>query len=124
MKLFDNALMTVTPLALVGIWGDLVEAYHDVNSYGGDVAEIYAYRLMPYSPLVHSQVKPNSDKAALIALHAANALCAIIEEFCSAYECSALVDGVPMAEWCSLNNMGRHRFDHRCHVKIERKEEV
>ena len=34
----------------LGLWGDLVEAYHGVNPYGGDVAELYLYRFMRDCP--------------------------------------------------------------------------
>ena len=52
--MFSQPLLTVNPLEMMHLWGELVECYHGVNGYGSDTAEIYAYRLMPYSPLVHS----------------------------------------------------------------------
>ena len=34
----------------LGLWSDLEQAYHGTNSYGGDEAELYLYRLMPNTP--------------------------------------------------------------------------
>ena len=32
------------------IWSDLESAYYGENSFGGDTAELYAYRFLPFSP--------------------------------------------------------------------------
>lgn len=119
---FDNALMTVSPFTLVTIWADLVEAYHGVANCG-EMAEIYAYRLMPYSPRAHAQ----GDKvlAHEIAVQAANALCAIVEEFCSDfhYNCVAQIDNLTIEQWCRAHNYGGGRvYDYRCYVRIIRKD--
>jgi hypothetical protein len=34
----------------LSIWSELEQAYYDDNSWGGDLAEIYIYRLLPYRP--------------------------------------------------------------------------
>lgn len=119
-KLYDNALMTVSLLALVGVWGELVEAYHGVNRYGGNTAEIYAYRLMPYSPTAHTHGSKRHMN--VVASQAAHALCAIVDEFCMQYECHAKIDALPIEEWCLRVIHGAHVFDHRCHVRIAKKE--
>lgn len=126
MKLFDNALMTVNLLGMLRVWGRLVEAYHGVNGYGSDTAEIYAYHLTRYSPIVHGKHAVSGPSGKLYeeekadnARHAANALCSIIEEFCSEYaDCRVEIDGISLAEWCALNNNHRHVYDHRCHVRV------
>lgn len=123
MKLFDNALMTVNLLGMLRVWGLLVEAYHGVNGYGSDTAEIYAYHLTRYSSIVHGGAyaigKLLEQEKADNALHAANALCSIIEEFCSEYaDCRVEIDGISLAEWCALCNNRRHVYDHRCHVRV------
>lgn len=122
-KLFDNALMTVTPLALVSIWAELVEAYHGVNPYGSDTAEVYAYRLTTFSPRAHSH--GDREIAYMIAVQAANALCSIVEEFCSKehYDCEAEISGMSVEEWCNAHNYGGGGFyDHRCRIRIIRKD--
>jgi hypothetical protein len=122
IKLFDNALMTINLLGLLEVWGQLVEAYWRKGNYGGDTVEIYAYHLTRYRPLAHGKSVDESVKAEA-ALHAANALCSILEEFCDKYGCNAEIDGMNWAKWCALCNHGRHTFDHRCHIKIIRRQE-
>lgn len=117
MKLFDNALMTVNLLGLLHVWGQLVECYHNVNGCGGDVAEIYAFHITRYSPFVH-KAHESGKRAQEVALNAANALCSIVEEFCTQYDCRAEIDGITLAEWCAICNNRRHVYDHRCHVRI------
>lgn len=34
----------------LSIWSELEQAYYGDNAYGGDTAEIYAYRLQPADP--------------------------------------------------------------------------
>lgn len=41
----------------LGVWSQLEEAREGKSSYGGDVAEIYAYRMNPHSP----RMMNNSD---------------------------------------------------------------
>ena len=36
----------------LSLWTLLDDAYYGKSHYGGDVAEIYVYKLMPYSPVV------------------------------------------------------------------------
>lgn len=50
-----NAILTVSTHQLMQIWGELVEACHGVHGFGGHVAEIYAYRLTPYTPTCHGE---------------------------------------------------------------------
>lgn len=79
-------LLEVSPLELMKLWGELVEAYHGVNGFGGDTAELYAYRFLPYVSSAESAENENYFKAR----HKLNAL---LEMFCVAYRCSVLVDG-------------------------------
>jgi hypothetical protein len=117
---FDNALMTVSMTEILGIWGDLVEAFHHVAIFG-ETAEIYAYRLMPYSPTAHTH--RNKRMADEIATQAAHALCALVEQFCRKYECEAEIDNMPLAQWRRAHTYaGGSCFDHRCYVRIIRKD--
>lgn len=76
-------LLEISPLDLMALWGELVEAYHGVNGFGGDTAELYAYRFL-------SHVSSAENEDYFKARHKLNAL---LELFCMAYKCSALVDG-------------------------------
>lgn len=122
MTLFSQPLLTVNPLEMMKLWGELVECYHVVNGYGGDTAEIYAYRLMPYSPLIHSvALKDNvttDERATEINSIAAGALVSLCEEFTQQYDCKITIDGETTKKWYSLY---RDEFDHRCHVKVVHK---
>lgn len=43
-------MMEEATLGFLGIWGELEAAYHGRNGFGTNVAEIYAYRLLPMDP--------------------------------------------------------------------------
>jgi len=45
--LYEDAFADLTADAAIGVWYDLEQALAGKNGYGGDVAEIYAYRLVP-----------------------------------------------------------------------------
>jgi hypothetical protein len=45
----------------LSLWTDLEKAYHGTNSFGGDTAEIYIYRLMPRSPLAESALNKGKE---------------------------------------------------------------
>ena len=96
------------------VWGELIEAYHGVNGFGGDTAEIYAYRLQGYSPHAHDH--RNEKKLSMQARKAASALVAICCEFMRHYEAQLTIDGLDKDRWYAENSFGR--FNHRAHVKI------
>jgi hypothetical protein len=99
-------------LQALGIWDDLLEAYHGVNRYGGDTAEIYGYRL--------SERCPSSEAAFPGAIlerdtNATQRLKAMIRLFVGCRsDAKVTVDGVPWNRWKEL-------LSHRCHVKVTRK---
>ena len=41
----------------LGVWSELEQAYYNDSSWGGDTAEIYIYRLMPYRPGCYKTVE-------------------------------------------------------------------
>lgn len=45
-------MLNLTQKQLVELWSELEQCYYNDNSYGGDVAEIYAYRLQEYNPIL------------------------------------------------------------------------
>jgi hypothetical protein len=90
------------------LWTELVEAYHGVNGFGGDVAEIYAYKLTPFS-YVPDAFK-DGQQAAL------RRLLAICQEFERLMKCSLLLNELSLAEWQS----GVFVFTHRVHIKVVR----
>lgn len=108
------ALADVSLRATLHVWGELVEAYHGVNGYGGDTAEVYAYRLMPYLPTeVLNGYQPESAPRVEAEAAAARALYVLLRMFQERYECAIAVDGRTLGPW-----FARQRFDHRAHVRV------
>lgn len=119
--LFSQPLLTVNPIEMMKLWGDLVECYHGVNGYGSDTAEIYAYRLMPYSPLVHSAALKDGvtkdERTEEVNCVAAGALVSLCEEFEQHYDCRIEIDGRSTTSWYMTF---RESFNHRAHVTVKR----
>lgn len=47
----------------LSLWSDLDDAYYGKSGFGGEVAEIYAYRLMPYAPMVAESLHASDGEA-------------------------------------------------------------
>jgi hypothetical protein len=106
----------------LSIWSELWQAYYGKNGYGGDTAEIYAYRVMPYEPVVaganmkdfrETETFKRSSRAAYA--KATNSLVNLLIKFESA-DCHLEVNGKSIREWAE-----KEYFDHRCHVKVNHK---
>lgn len=125
-RLFSNPLIEVNPLELCKLWGELVEAYHGVNGFGGYTAEIYAYRFMAYVPAAHSHIGHESEPARKardeVYYKAANQLVALIEEFIDWYDCYIQINGLAYQDWHRGIVAGQGKFDHRVRVTVERKD--
>jgi len=118
--LFSNPLIEVPLIELLKLWGELVEAYHGKHGFGGDTAEIYAYRLQPYHPLAHGRpiTENGNEELHLISLRAGNALVALVEEFCNQYDCQATINDIGLDAFFKELNANRFEFDWRVYVKI------
>lgn len=96
----------------LSIWSDLEQCYHGTNKYGGDTAELYAYRFMPNNPTTH-----HSPFNAEHYSNAAQSLYAILKHFEQIRECSIMVQMhdkfVPLDE-----SLKSYSFHHRIHVKV------
>lgn len=95
------------------VWSDLNDAYHGCNGYGGDTAEIYAYRLLPGGGLL--------DKTPEDLYEGAKALVFLCSKFSARYPSTILINGVSPAEW--LETQGG-AFGHRAHVQVKREGEA
>lgn len=116
-----HPLLHIDTFRLMTLWGDLLEAYHGVNGYSGDTAEIYAYRLMMNDPLAYvldeksamgAQARAKQNRQAADGLHD---LCRL---FSSEYDCIIKVNGMSLTKWRKEVGSG---FDHRCHVRVMHK---
>jgi hypothetical protein len=87
-----TALLRVPPFELARLWGELVEAYHGVNGFGGNTAEIYAYRFRI------AGVKPLEMTLEQQCL-TAQALHDLIELFIEEFPSRVRVNGHPFGEW-------------------------
>lgn len=113
--MFSNPLIELDMLSAMEIWGELVEAYHNLNGFGGNTAEIYAYRLQRFEPQAIEAiggVKKHRDK---LNQKTANQLAALIEEFARQWECKILIDDQTPEAWLRQIQDG---FNHRAHVKV------
>lgn len=107
-----NLPSSVPADVLVSIWSELVEAYHGVNSFGGTVAEIYAYRFMRFDPQVlHPRAVDSAMKA--MADEAGESLVAIVRKFSVDWKCRIEMDGLDVNSWHARGGYG-----HRCHIEV------
>jgi hypothetical protein len=99
------------------VWADLEDAYAGDHKFGGDTAEIYAYRLTPYRPSVHHGLGVTSpwgsEQHRQLARDAAGAMCDLLELFIARREVEVEVNG---------ERYGAHvrgwDFDHRWQVRV------
>lgn len=120
----SSALLRIPVLELLKLWGDLTEAYHGVNVYGGNEAEIYAYRLTPYSPTVHGphgeefrRTNAWKEANAQVVYGAALALRELCEIFQHEYNCTTLIDGLLPSTWFEYGDS--KEFVYRVHVTVK-----
>lgn len=118
----DGPLLTMPPLELAKLWGELVEAYHGKNGFGGDTAELYSYRFQRMNPQLHAAKIDDEDRRDEIEWEhyfaAGRALLSLLQQFCMDHQCSTTIDGIEAEEWAESIACDNHRFDHRAHVKI------
>jgi hypothetical protein len=97
------------------IWTDLIHAYYGKNLFGKDTAEIYAYRLLPYSPRKIEDVEEFQCQAAQSLTH-------LLQLFCESHDCMAHVQHSGSAVTGTVRIPGGSvaPFSHRVHVRIER----
>lgn len=117
--LFSHPLLTVNVLELMKLWGELTEARLGKNGFGGDTAEIYAYRFTAYNPLAHGHTRHGDmSKQAVDDCDglAANCLAALCEEFERAYECTVKIDEDSIKGW--LIGRSETPYDWRAHVQV------
>jgi hypothetical protein len=109
------------------VWADLEEALRGENSFGGNVAEIYAYRLQVYDPSVRGGMLKDTSYGREAQIQqsrdAGRALVALLLYFCERRNAVAFIETpvhgfVPLEQVAEdLNIAG---FDHRIHVRLEK----
>ncbi len=112
-------MQNLSMMQALSIWSDLEAAYYGKNGFGGDIAEIYIYRAMPYEPSVAriehaSTVDITVGVAAGSAYDRANeSLHALFAHFGKTHEARIEVEGRELGEWLKTA-----RYLHRIHVKV------
>lgn len=117
-----HCFASVPPLELAKLWGELVEAYHGCNGFGGDTAELYAFRFQRFNPVVHTDAMKDGDTRREASwrhyLDAAKSLHSLVSIFCEEFDCIARIDGLTKDSWLDEVQYGDGVFDHRVHVRI------
>ena len=114
------ALATISLSQALGVWGDLVEAYHGVNGYGGDTAEVYLFRLMPRDP--SAERGPDGGTLAAQAVVAqARAARLALADLCRLFaehygDAIVTIEGLSIDAWPGADEHNRHR----AHVHVGR----
>lgn len=106
----------------LSLWTDLMQAEFNRHGFGGDTAEIYAYRLQPCCPSAEPPLcgKLGEDAAREQGLLASRNLYEILAHFRDVREvdvfvgCGRFDDGQPLGEW-----MLSEVFNHRTQVRIK-----
>jgi hypothetical protein len=100
----------------LGVWSELEQAYYGDNGYGGDTAEIYAYRIQSYSPsaLIPLESGFGAKAREEQANQAGKSLYKLIKKFCELRECSIEVESA------DPEILLRDGLFHRCHVRVLR----
>lgn len=101
---------------LIRLWSELEQAYYGDNKYGGDTAEIYAYEVMEYSPVLCLAQGAFDNQKADAYECAAQTLCEVLAWFAQARECRVRIDGRSLTAW----KRDHPPFDHRVHIKVVR----
>lgn len=105
----------------LGLWSELEAAYYGKNSYGGDTAEIYLYRLMPNDPSAEEAHRRKNEPSHTIfgqarreqVTNANKALHSLLKHFARTREARIEVNGKELGDWLKAAD-----FDHRVHVKV------
>lgn len=111
----NAALLSVSTSQALDLWSELHQALFGDNAYGGDVAEIYLFRLMPASPLNDDRSNPMTIAAYRNANHALHGLCRLFEERMPAIV--SFEDGTNIDEL-----LADPPANHRIHLRVSRDE--
>ena len=120
-------ILSCNTLEAMKIWGELVQCYYGENKYASTTAEIYSYKLEPYTPALHKTYASGLEMEDAVVYtrkdiekflsEAAMSLAEIVEQFCIVFDCDAIMDGKTIEEWKKKisNKEGLMR---RYHVEI------
>jgi hypothetical protein len=106
-------MIRLSQMQLICLWSELEQAYYGDNKYGGDTAEIYAYTVMPFSPIFMHPDPAFMDRKQEYYQQAAESLVAVVALFAEQRSCWVYIDALTPAEWLKVTV-----YDHRCKVRV------
>jgi hypothetical protein len=92
-----EALLSVSPLQVMGLWEELMAALYGDNRYGGRTTEVYLYTMMPHTPTAVHPIGESGLEAYRSACRTLHALCRLFEQRMEAvveFENGASIDGL------------------------------
>jgi hypothetical protein len=107
----------------IDVYNDLIDAKNGVHGFGGNVAEIYVYRMMPDSPSysMHNEGKMWDEDNRLLEKKAAEDFHSLCYIFAKKHHVNIEINGVELHEWIQKIRREEDRFYHRVHVKVDKK---
>jgi hypothetical protein len=106
----------------IDIYNDLIDAKNGKHGFGGDVAEIYVYRLLPCQPGYPNVPAFLQEDVLLMEKKAAEQFHSICYIFSKKHSVDILIDNVQFNDWISKVRTGEFRFTHKVHVKVQQNE--
>jgi len=115
-------MINISMQQLIDIWVELENAYNGINGYGGTVAEIYAFRLMPYNSIYASGNRTGpigGEEAVELECNAAVSLFNILKLFEKKRNCIIYIEDVEgkrrLGKW-----LLKTHFQHRIHIEVKK----
>src|ERR1035437_8136006 len=104
----------------LSIYDELIDAKNGVHGFGGDVAEIYVFTLMPFSPTysMENEGKRWDEENRMMEKKAAEDFHSLCHIFAKKHAVSININGVDMHQWISKIRSEEFRFYHRVHVDV------
>ena len=113
-----NGILNASPLQIMGLWEELLDAQHGRNGYGGDTAEIYITRFMTHSSTValdrmrSGELSDGARDDYREAARTLHALCRLFEKRRGVV--------IEMEEGTLDDLTGDQVFDHRVHLTVSK----
>jgi hypothetical protein len=111
----DLELLGISTIELLGLWADLIDAEYGTNGFGGDTAELYAYRFGALGPTWYRMLDTDKDHAWVVEAERESSarLYALLALFRDRREVDVEIDGRAFGDW-----LKSERFGHRVHVRV------
>ena len=102
------------------VYDELMEAFNGTNGFGGTVAEIYVFRVMPSSPTysMHNEGRVWDEDNRMMEKKVAEDFHTLCHIFTKKHQVEIKIDEVELHEWISKIRTGELRFFHRVHVEV------